>query len=109
MAKKLGLQIERSKICGGGAKSSLWKKIIANVLNVKVDTVETEEGPGFGAAILAAVANGEFASVEEAAERIVHVTDTVEPEETLVEKYETVYQKFKEIYPVLKPLFQIIK
>ena len=109
VAKKLGLQIERSKICGGGAKSPLWKKIIANVLNVKVDTVETEEGPGFGAAILAAVANGEFASVEEAAETIVHVTDTVEPEETLVEKYETAYQKFKEIYPVLKPLFQIIK
>lgn len=109
VAKKLGLQIERSKICGGGAKSPLWKKIIANVLNVKVDTVETEEGPGFGAAILAAVANGEFASVEEAAEQIVHVTDTVEPEEALVEKYETAYQKFKEIYPVLKPLFQIIK
>mgnify|MGYP003295907730 CR=1 FL=1 len=109
VAKKLGLQIERSKICGGGAKSPLWKKIIANVLNVKVDTVETEEGPGFGAAILAAVANGEFASVEEAAEKIIHVTDTVEPEETLVEKYETAYMKFKEIYPVLKPLFQIIK
>jgi len=109
VAKKLGLQIERSKICGGGAKSLLWKKIIANVLNVKVDTVETEEGPGFGAAILAAVANGEFTSVEEAAEQIVHVTDTVEPEEALVEKYETAYQKFKEIYPVLKPLFQIIK
>jgi xylulokinase len=109
VAKKLGLHIERSKICGGGAKSPLWKKIIANVLNVKVDTVETEEGPGFGAAILAAVANGEFSSVEEAAERIVHVTDTVEPDEILVEKYETAYQKFREIYPVLKPLFQIIK
>lgn len=109
VAKKLGLKIERSKICGGGAKSPLWKKIIANVLNVKVDTVETEEGPGFGAAILAAVANGEFTSVEEAAKQIVHVTDTVEPEETLVKKYETAYQKFREMYPVLKPLFQIIK
>ena len=56
IAKSLGIQIERTKICGGGAKSLLWKKIIANVLNVKVDVPETEEGPGYGAAILAAVA-----------------------------------------------------
>ena len=61
----MGIKIHRSTICGGGAKSLLWKKIIANVLNVKVDVPETEEGPGYGAAILAAVACGEYASVKQ--------------------------------------------
>lgn len=109
VAGKLGLQIERSKICGGGAKSALWKKMIANILNVKLDVLETEEGPGFGGAILAAVANGEFTSVEDAADKVIRIVETVEPEKELVEKYDKAYQKFKEIYPVCKPLFEIIK
>ena len=109
VAKSLGLAIERTKICGGGAKSPLWKKISANVLNVKVDVPETEEGPGYGGAILAAVACGEFASVEEAAEKLIQVKETIEPEPELAAKYEERYQKFKEIYPVCKSLFKIIK
>ena len=62
VAKTLGIPIERTKICGGGAKSPLWKKIIANVLNIKVDVLETEEGPSLGGAMLAAVACGEHAT-----------------------------------------------
>ena len=45
VAKSLGIQIERTKICGGGAKSPLWRRMIANVLNIKVDRIESEEGP----------------------------------------------------------------
>ena len=105
VAKKLGIRIERTKICGGGAKSPLWKKIIANVLNLKVDVIESEEGPGLGGAMLAAVACGVYASVEEAAEKIVRVVDTIEPEPELVEKYEARYQKFARIYPTVKELF----
>jgi len=108
VAKSLGIKIERTKICGGGAKSPLWKKIIANVLNVKVDVIESEEGPGYGGAMLAAVACGEYASVEEAAAKLVKVIDTVEPTAELVEKYEVRYQQFKEIYPACKPLYDII-
>ena len=108
VAKSLGIQIERTKICGGGAKSPLWKKIIANVMNIKVDVIESEEGPGLGGAMLAAVACGEFESVEEAAEKLVKVIDTVEPDKELAEKYEKRYQQFKEIYPVCKPLFEVI-
>ncbi len=105
VAKKLGIGIERTKICGGGAKSPLWKKIIANVLNLKVDVIESEEGPGLGGAMLAAVACGVYASVEEAAEKIVRVVDTIEPEPELVEKYEERYRKFARIYPTVKELF----
>lgn len=109
VAKSLGIHIKRTKICGGGAKSPLWKKIIANVLNLKVDMIESEEGPAMGGAMLAAVACGEYTSVEEIASALVKVVDTVEPEPELVEKYEQGYQKFKEIYPACKPLFDIIK
>lgn len=108
VAKSLGIKIERTKICGGGAKSPLWKKIIANVLNVKVDVIESEEGPGYGGAMLAAVAYGEYATVEEAAAKLVKVIDTVEPDADLVAKYEERYQQFKEIYPACKPLYDII-
>ena len=105
VARSLGIQIERTKICGGGAKSPLWKKIIANVLNLKVDVIESEEGPALGGAILAAVGCGEYPDVETAVEQFVKVIDTIEPEEKLVEKYEERYQKFKKIYPTVKELF----
>ena len=105
VAKSLGIHIERTKICGGGAKSPLWKKIIANVLNVKVDVIETEEGPAYGGALLAAVACGEFGSIEEATNTVVKVIDTIDPEEGLVAKYEEKYNKFKKIYPAVKDLY----
>ncbi len=105
VARSLGIQIERTKICGGGAKSLLWKRIIANVLNVKVDVLETEEGPSLGGAMLAAVACKEYESVEAATAKIVKVIDTVEPEPELAEKYEARYRQFKNIYPACKELF----
>ncbi len=109
VAKSLGICLERTKICGGGAKSPLWKRMIANILNLKVDVIESEEGPALGGAMLAAVACGEYGSVEEAAERIVKIVDTVEPEPELVARYEERYQQFKEIYPACRPLFELIK
>ncbi len=109
VAKSLGIKIERTKICGGGAKSPLWKKMISNILNVKVDVIESEEGPALGGAMLAAVADGAFKNVEEAAEKIVKVVETIEPEKTLVEKYEARYKQFKEIYPACRELYKKIK
>ncbi len=106
VARSLGIRIERSKICGGGAKSPLWRKIIANVLNIKIDRIESEEGPGYGGAMLAAVGCGEFASVEEAAKKLVKIIDTVEPEPELAAKYEEKYRKFAKIYPAVKGLFR---
>lgn len=105
IARKLGVKISRSKICGGGAKSNLWKTIIANVLNIEIEEIENEQGPALGGAILAAVGCGEFKSVEEAAEKIVKVKGVIKPQADLVEKYEEKYQKFKKIYPTVKELF----
>ena len=105
VARSLGIQIDRTKICGGGVKSPLWRKIIANVMNLKVDVLEVEEGPSMGGAMLAAVGCGAYPDVETIGKKMAHVVDTVEPEEELVAKYEEKYQKFKKLYPTLKPLF----
>ncbi len=105
VAKSLGIELTRTKICGGGARSPLWKKIIANVLNLRVDVLESEEGPSMGGAMLAAVACGEYAGVEEIAAKVVKVVETVEPDAELVAKYEERYREFREIYPACRPLF----
>lgn len=105
VAKSLGIQLTRTKICGGGAKSPLWRRIIANVLNLKVDVIESEEGPAMGGAMLAAVACGEYANVEEIAAKVVRIVDTVEPEPELVAKYEERYAQFRKIYPACRQLW----
>ena len=105
VARAQGIVIERSKICGGGAKSPLWQQIIASIMNLKLDILENEEGPGLGGAILAAVGCGEYASVAEACDKLVKVKTTVEPDPDLVAKYEQRYQEFKRLYPTVKSLF----
>ena len=105
VARSLGISIERTKICGGGAKSPLWKKIIANVMNLKVDVPENEEGPSMGGAMLAAVGCGAYPDVETICKKMVKVVDTVEPDPELVAKYEEKYQKFRKLYPTMKELF----
>ena len=105
VAKSLGIKITRTKISGGGARSPLWKKIIANIMGLYVDVTESEEGPSMGGAMLAMVACGAYKSVEEAAAAIVKIVDTVEPDPELVEKYNARYEQFRQIYPVVKELF----
>ena len=105
VAKASGLDIKKTRICGGGAKSPLWRKMIANIMNVTVETIESEEGPALGGAMLAAAGCGEFASVSEAAAKIVKVTGTESPAPELVALYEDRYNKFSLLYPALKTTF----
>ena len=105
VAKSLGIQIERSKVCGGGAKSPLWRKIFANVLNLPLDIPQTEEGPGYGGAMLAMVGCGLFDSVKSCADALVTVRETVQPDPEIAARYEKRYQYFRQIYPTLKGLF----
>ena len=109
VAKSLGIELKRSKLCGGGARSPLWRRIIANVLNITLDIPQTEEGPGYGGAMLAMVGCGEYASVKDCAEKLVRVKETVEPDPALAARYEERYQLFKSIYPVMKPLFKTLR
>jgi len=102
IAKSLGIEIHKTKLCGGGAKSPVWRRILANILNLEVEILETEEGPALGGAILAAVACGEYATVEDAVNRIVKVKESIVPEEELAEAYEKKYQVFRKLYPAIK-------
>ena len=109
VAKALGIHINRSKICGGGAKSPLWKTIMANVLNIELEVPESEQGPGMGGAMLAMVACGLYPSVADACAALVHTAETIVPDPELAARYEARYQKFKQIYPAMKELFPALQ
>lgn len=108
IAKANGINIDTTMICGGGAKSAVWRKILANVLGIPVSRPQIEEGPSYGAAILAMVGCGEYESVTKAAETLVKIKDTVFPDSDLLEKYKAKYDVFKELYPALKNIYKLI-
>ena len=105
VAKSLGIAIPTTKICGGGSKSALWRRIFANVLGIPLELVKTEQGPGYGGAMLAMVGCGKYETVQAAADSLVEVAETVQPEPELTARYEQKYQQFKKIYPACRELF----
>lgn len=109
IARKLNLQIKESCLCGGGGKSELWQKIMANVLNIKLNIPLIEEGPAYGGAILAMVASGKYESVNACMDKFFEIKSTIEPDKALVTLYENRYEKFKKIYPNIKQLYKEIK
>ena len=108
VARSLGIDIRVSRICGGGAKSPLWRTILANVCHIALEQIESEEGPGYGGAMLAAVACGEYPSVEEAARKLVRVTGREEPDPAIAARYEAQYAKYRRIYPALRDVFPVL-
>jgi xylulokinase len=107
--KSLGVNVSASTLCGGGAKSAIWRKILSSILDLRLDIPLCEEGPGYGGAILAMVADGVYGSVSEAASAITGIKSSVYPDEKLVKLYADKYEKFKKIYPAMKNLFKEIK
>ena len=108
VARSSGLEIKKTKICGGGAKSPLWRKMIANIMNLTVETIESEEGPALGGALLAAVGCGVFRDTKEAAAAVVKVTGQEIPDPTLVARYGERYQTFRKLYPALKDVYKAL-
>lgn len=106
VAKSIGIDIDRSKLCGGGAKSQLWRKILANVLNIPLDIPRSEEGPGYGGAMLAMVGCSAYKTVKDCAESLVKTVGSIIPDDAVSARYEKQYNKFKKIYPALKTLFK---
>lgn len=102
-----GIVITDSKICGGGSKSELWKKIIANILNLSLVELVVDEGPAFGAALLAMTGNKEYIDIEKAVTKCVKVRRVIEPENKIVEKYNKGYALYKTLYPALRDVFKI--
>lgn len=109
VAKSLGIRISRSKLCGGGAKALIWREMIANVLNISIDLPKSEEGPGYGGAMLAMVGCGEYADVNTCTKALIKTVGTIEPDPVIAALYEEKYKKFHSIYPALKPLFRVLR
>lgn len=109
VAKRLGMRIEKTTLCGGGARSAIWQTILANVLDLPLELPKTEEGPGYGAALLAMTGCGEFTSVSECCRQLCRIKQTIMPDRELASRYETQYRKFSNIYPILKTLFPMLK
>lgn len=107
VARSLGIDIKETCICGGGAKSPLWRRIVANVLGIRVKTLKNDEGPALGGAILAAVGDGAYPDVVEATSKIVEYQGYIDPEEELSLKYDKGYEFFKKLYPHVKDLFGV--
>ncbi len=106
VAKSLGIAIPAARLCGGGAKSPLWRKILSNVLGIPLELPVSEEGPGYGACLLAMTACGKYPTVRAAADDLVAVRERVEPEGELTARYEERYRRFRSIYPALKDWFK---
>ena len=105
VAKELGIEVKKSTIVGGGAKSPLWRKMAANILNIRLEFPASEEGPSMGGAMLAAVACGEYPDVTTACRMSVSITGFADPDPVLAAKYEKRYLQFRSIYPALKGVF----
>lgn len=104
VAKLNGISPVSANLCGGGAKSETWRQIFADVLNLPINILETEQGPSFGAGILAMVGSGEYQTVEQATSKIVSVRKTIIPISANVDVYEEKYKKYVKLYPLLKQL-----
>lgn len=103
--REQGLPIEQVRATGGGAKSSLWRQIIADVLGVELATTNAQEGPAFGAALLAGVATGIYPSVQQACEATVQVVAQTPPRPEIEHIYARAYETYQALYPALKPFF----
>lgn len=107
LLKNMNLPINKIRVSGGGGKSKLWKQILADVFNTEIISINSTEGPAYGAAILASVGCGCFTDVNEACKKIIQEVEVISPSKD-VKLYEERYQIFKKIYPALKDIFKII-
>jgi xylulokinase len=96
------------RLGGGGARSPLWRQIQADVYGQPVETIEADEGAAFGAAILAGVGVGAWASVDEACEKTIRVAERIEPNAESAEVLGRSYEAYKLLYSALKPAMVII-
>jgi len=107
LMRDVGISSDKVVLFGGGAKSRLWRQIIADILSTKIVTLNIKEGPAYGAALLAGVGAGIYGSVEQAVDRTIKEVDQIEPIREDVEKYKKIYEVYKSLYRDLKEDFRI--
>jgi len=98
--------IDQVRISGGGAKSALWRQILADVLGAELAMVNTTEGAAYGAAILAGVGVGEWPDVETACSGLVRTVQRVAPDIKTMPPYSKLHREYRKLYPILKDSFK---
>jgi xylulokinase len=106
LLRELGVEPDAGRVSGGGARSPLWRQIVASVLGLPLETTAAEEGSAYGAALLAGCASGAFAGPQDAVERCVRVHGRTDPDPSWVDVYASGYERFRALYPALAPLAQ---
>ena len=104
LLRELGVEAERGRVSGGGARSRLWLEIVASVLGVPLELTAVEEGSAYGAALLAGISSGALTSAQDAIETCVRVRDTVEPRADWAPAYDEGYARYRALYPALRNL-----
>ncbi len=105
VAKSNGVEIKKTTICGGGARSKLWWQIITDTLNLEIELRENVQGPSFGGAILAMIGANEYPTLKDCLDTVSEkgTVSKINPE--MAELYERKYQKFRKLYPILKDFY----
>ncbi len=107
LVKQAGLgDVQQIRISGGGARSAIWRQIIADVMNIELVTVNTKEGACYGAALLAGVGTGLWSDVNLACQTTIKTMTTIQPKPENVKIYESYYQNYRALYPALKDQFK---
>jgi xylulokinase len=105
LVRSLRLPIEEVRLIGGGARSTLWRQIVADVFGLPVLGLEAEEGAAYGAALLAGVGAGTWKDVPEACRAAVRTAGRVEPQPDAISLYSELYARYRELYPKLRGSF----
>ncbi len=104
----LGVPVESVRVSGGGARSAFWRQLLADVFGKKVVTLETQEGSAFGAALLAMVGTGAYASAPEACRALIREVDAVSPRPHESQLYRRGHEVYRALYPALRPIYGLI-
>lgn len=106
--KNLGVVVEHMKVCGGGSRSPVWRQIMADLYDCEIVTLKKEEGPSYGAAILAGAGTGVFKDVKEASKRLIKCGETIQPVSEEVEIYKKYHAVFDSFYEHMKEDFNTL-
>lgn len=106
--RHLGISIEQIRLTGGGAKSTFWRQLQADIYGAEVAVVNATEGPAFGAAIMAGVGAKMYSDLVEAVEQIVQVTETIQPDKHRARQYCDYFKLYQELYPSLDGIYKKI-
>jgi xylulokinase len=106
--RELGIEIEQIRATGGGAKSPFWLQLQADIYGAPVVTVDNDEGPAFGAALMGGVASGVFDDLAEASDNLVGVESAADPNPKSAAAYDEWYARYRALYPALKAEFSAL-